>query len=353
MLSARISHLSLKKSIVPLTRTFTCSSYSLNSEKKESTENKSTENKSTEKPSIDKLLTKAVKDSNLSLSSSELIHRPELWKGLPSSVVVQLYRARVISLGKNYKRSNVELNSILSCAANPLEAQTLYNIYNSTESDIYEADSETDYDNYVTEGEYMEDPLEPYGYDEYPTGAQDIVRDFRDLMEFNRKAAFELPQLVKFRKTYKPIDKTDAPIIYKYTRFIGESHPGERKVVLQFKLKDLQLNKNAEHKFKLLSGSRYDHKTDIFLMSSDRYLEPAQNASFLSDVLNDLIKESNNKPEEFSEIPLDKRHTVAKYSKKQRKNKNFIPFPKEWEKPQNADQKIVKLADVFGVEGNV
>ncbi|KAG0677042.1 37S ribosomal protein S24, mitochondrial [Pichia californica] len=342
MFTTRFSHAALlkKKVISSSTRSFNASALL-------------TQKKTSNEESIDASLAKAASESQLSLSSSELIYRPELWKGLPSSVVVQLYRARVIALGKNYKRSDVELKSILSNAANPLEAQTLYNIYNSTEADIYKADSETDYDNYVTEGEYMEDPLEPYGFDEYPSGAQDIVRDFRDLMEFNRKAAFELPQLAQYRKPYNPVSKKDAPIIYKYTRFIGESHPGERKVVLQLKLKDLQLNENAQHKFKLLSGSRYDHKTDIFLMSSDRYLEPAQNASFLSDVLSDLIKESNNKPEEYADIPLDKRFTNSKYAKKQRKNKNFIPFPKEWERPHQADKRTIRLTNVVDAAGNV
>lgn len=275
---------------------------------------------------------------------SKLIHRPDLWKGLPNDVVVQLYRARVINLGKNYKRSEAELQSILSTASNPVEAQTLYNIYNSTEADIYKADTETDYENYVTEGEYMEDPLEPYGFDENPTSAQDIVRDFRDLMEFNRKAAFELPQLAKYRKPYTPVNKSETPVTYKYTRFLGEQHPGERKVVVSLKLSDLNLTEPAQHKFKLLAGSRYDHRTDEFLMSSDKFLEPAQNASFLSDVLSDLIKESNTNPEEFADIPLDKRHTEAKYAKKQRKNRQPVQFPPEWNNPQKSTR--VNLADI-------
>ena len=346
MYTARLSHTS---------RLLACSSRSAPARAFSACSQVKQEKKDTEKDSasLDKSLQRAARDSAISLSSSQLIHRPELWKGLPSLVVVELYRARVISLGKEYKRSETELKSILACAANPLEAQTLYNIYNSTEADIYKADSETDYDNYVTEGEYMEDPLEPYGFDEYPTGAQDIVRDFRDLMAFNRKAAFELPQLAQFRKEYKPTPRTESPVTYKYTRFIGESHPGERKVVLQLKLKDLQLSAAAEHKFKLLAGSRYDHKTDVLLMSSDRYLEPAQNASFLSDVLDDLVRECNNKPEEYADVPLDKRHTIAKYSKKQRKNKNYIPFPKDWEKPQKADERTIRLTNVVDAAGKL
>ncbi|AWU78369.1 uncharacterized protein C5L36_0E04240 [Pichia kudriavzevii] len=296
---------------------------------------------SSQASSIDAQLARLSKESKISLTSQELIDRPQLWKGLPPSTVVELYRARVISQGKNYKRSEDELKAILSCASNPLEAQTLYGIYNSTEGDIYKADSETDYENYIVEGEYMEDPLEPYGFDEYPTSAQDIVRDFRDLLEFNRKAAYELPQLAKFRKAYKPSENT--PVTYKYTRFIGESHPGERKVVLSLKLKDLNLSPLAEHKFKLLSGPRYNHKTDVFLISSDNYLEPAQNASFLSTVLNDLVNEANNNPEEFAELPLDKRHTNSIYKKKQTRGKRTIPFPKEWEQKQSPDDIKVSI----------
>lgn len=294
---------------------------------------------------LDAQLAKAQANSQMSLSSNELIYKPELWKGLPSSVIIQLYRARVIAMGKNYKRSQQELDAILETATNPLEANVLYNVYNSTEADIFKADIDTDYENYVVEGEYMEDKLEGYKFDEYPTAAQDIVRDFRDVMEFNRKAAFELPQLVKFRQEYKPVDYNTEPVVYKYTRFIGESHPAERKVTVQLKVSDLGLTPAEAHKFKLLAGSRYNYIDDVLLMSSDKFLEPAQNSSFLAEILEDLVKESKKSPEEFADVPLDKRHIEAKLLKSKRKNKKIIPFPKEWERPISMGERIVKLDD--------
>lgn len=297
------------------------------------------------KGDLDLQLAKAHANSELSLSSNELIYKPELWKGLPSNVVIQLYRARVIALGKNYERSQTELDAILETATNPLEANVLFNVYNSTEADIFKADSDTDYENYVVEGEYMEDKLEGYKFDEYPTAAQDIVRDFRDVMEFNRKAAFELPQLVKFRQEYTPVNFSEKPVVYKYTRFIGESHPAERKVTVQLKVSDLGLTEVEAHKFKLLAGSRYNYIDDVLLMSSDKFIEPAQNSSFLAEILEDLVEESKTNPQEFANVPLDKRHIEAKLLKSKRKNKKIIPFPKEWEKPISAEERSVKLDD--------
>lgn len=295
--------------------------------------------------SLDSQLLKAQADSQLNLSSQELIYKPELWKGLPSNVVVQLYRARVIALGKNYKRCQDELDALLQTATNPLEANAIYNIYNSSESNVFKADTDTDYENYVVEGEYMDDKLEPYKFDEYPTSAQDIVRDFRDVMEFNRKAAFELPQLTKYKQEYEPTNYSKTPITYKYTRFIGESHPAERKVAVQIKVSDLGLNEAETHKLKLLAGQRYNHIDDLLVMSSDKFIEPAQNASFLNDIINDLIVESKSNPEEFADVPLDKRHTEAKLLKKTRKNKRIIPFPKEWERPIKPEDRTIKLDD--------
>ena len=265
------------------------------------------------------------------LTSSSLIHHPQLWKGLPSNVIQQLYRARVIKLGKNYKPSKIELDSILSTAKSPLEAQIIYNSYISTEADVYKADADTDYDNYITEGEYMEDPLEPNGFDEYPSTAQDIVRDFRDLMEFNRKAAFELPKLSKYRQIYNNNEVT--PFKYKYTKYLGESHPAESKVSVIIDIKKLNdLNNDSLHKLKLISGPRYNPINETITITSNRFLEPAQNASFISTIINDLINESKKDPQYFNDIPLDTRHIKEKPKPK---------FPDSWLNEYIPNQKIV------------
>lgn len=298
------------------------------------------------KSNLDARILQSHANANLTADSPELVLKPELWKGLPRSRVLELYRARVISLGKNYKRSQVELDALLETARNPLEANVLFQVYNSTEADIFAADTDTDYENYVVEGEYMEDKLEGYKFDEYPTSAQDLVRDFRDIMEFNRKAAYELPQLTEFKKQYQPHDAKKQPLTFKYTRYIGETHPAERKVVLTFKVADLGLQDAAAHKLKLLAGSRYDYTNDQVTMSSDKFNEPAQNHAFLSEVVQDLIKEAGVSPEEFADVPLDKRHVDARLNKMKRKNKKFHQFPKEWSQPLSQGDRLVELGDL-------
>ncbi|OWB70692.1 hypothetical protein B5S31_g371 [[Candida] boidinii] len=315
------------------TRTFT-SSYKLSNKTEKSDDIKIQLKK------IDKELNKLAKEPTK--IDHSLINRPDLWKGLPDDVISSLYRERVLALGKNYKPSEEELKAVLSTAKNPLQAEFIKTIYNETEADIFETD-EVDYDNYISEGNFMDESEEPREWDEHPTIAQDIVRDFRDQLKFNRIAAYEMPHLAEYRQEYKPTDKKLKPVTYRYTSYLGEDHPAEKKVVLTLKVADLQLSEKEAHKFKLLSGVRYDHIKDILKMSSDKFLEPAQNTTYLSDIIDDLIKESKNKPEEFEDVPLDTRHTVAKYSKKQNKTKKIFEFPKEWEKPIDPKSRKVEI----------
>ncbi|QPG74906.1 hypothetical protein FOA43_002244 [Brettanomyces nanus] len=322
----RLSH----RGIIPISRLLTCSSryFCVSSSllKEISDAAKTSEGPAPSESLVEKMakinkeIHQVEKDSRYSLNDASLIHRPDLWKGLPDDTIIKLYRKRVVSLA---------------------EAAYIQSVYYDTESDQFDADTETDYDNYITEGEYMDDLAEPNEYDEYPTIAQDIVRDFRDQLEFNRKAAFELPALAKLREEYQPVSNKDKPVIYKYTSFLGEKNPAERKVVLKLKITDLQLSEDASHKLKLLAGPRYDYTTDILKMSSDKFLEQAQNASYLSDILKDLIAESNKDPQEFADVPLDTRSVDARLNKKRHKNKKVYEFPKDWERPiDKLDRKL-------------
>ncbi|VEU21742.1 DEKNAAC102759 [Brettanomyces naardenensis] len=295
---------------------------------------------------IDREIKKVEEHSRYSVKDASLIDRPDLWKGLPDDVIIKLYRQRVINMGKSYRRSKVELEALLSTASNPAEAAFIQSVYYDTESKQFDADTEIDYDNYITEGEYMDDLDESNEYDEYPTIAQDIVRDFRDQLEFNRKAAYELPALAKYRQEYKPVSKEVKPVTYKYTTFLGEQNPGERKVVLQLNVSDLKLSDEVSHKLKLLAGSRYDYTTDIFKMSSDKFLEPAQNASYLSDILNDLITESKRDPQEYADVPLDTRAVDARLGKRQHRNKKVYKFPEEWERKIEKGDRKMNLQEV-------
>lgn len=275
------------------------------------------------------------------LDDASLAYKPELWKGLPRETIVRLHQQRVIAMGKNYERTQDELDALLSTAEDPVEAAFIQRAFYETEADQF-----------MEAGQNV-DPLadsdetgEPFQYDEYPTVAQDIVRDFRDQLEFNRKAAYELPQLAKFRKPYVPVSHEEQPVVFKYTKYLGEDHPAERKVVLELKVADLKLKDAAAHKFKLLAGPRYNHHTDVFVMSSDRYLEAAQNQSYLSQILLDLIKESKASPKEFADLPLDTRHTDAYEAKRRRKARKTYKFPQEWERLDEKEKKLVDLGDL-------
>lgn len=292
----------------------------------------------------------AKKHSALKLDDASLILRPDLWMGLPDDLILRLYHKRVVGMGKAYRRSKEELDALLSTAKNVAEAIYIEKVYYDTESNQFDADTETDYENFLTEGEYMDDSYEANEYDEYPTVAQDIVRDFRDQLAFNRKAAYELPSLAKFKQEYKPVSAKDKPVVYKYTSFLGEENPAERKVVLQLKVSDLSLKEAEAHKLKLLAGPRYDYTTDLFKISSDKFLEPAQNATYLSDILDDLIAESKKDPKEFADVPLDTRAVDARMNKRQHKNKRQYTFPKSWEKPISAKERPVDLRSVVELD---
>ncbi|ODV85842.1 hypothetical protein CANARDRAFT_7205 [[Candida] arabinofermentans NRRL YB-2248] len=293
---------------------------------------------------LDEKLQALQRESSYNLNDNSLLLRPDLWKGLPDKKIMELYKKRVSFLGKDYKRSKVELDALLSTTQDPYQASVVETMYYETEADQFAADEETNWDDFFTEGEFMDDADEPHEYDEYPTAAQDIVRDFRDQMKFNRIAAYELPFLTQYRQEYIPPAPTEKPVTYRYTSYLGDVHPADRKVVVSLKVADLNLSSVESHKFKLLAGVRYDNTTDVFKMSSEKFLEPAQNASFLSDILDELITESKKEPEYFSDVPLDTRHTTAKYSKKSRRNLKTYKFPDSWKKPIDKMDRTVDLA---------
>ncbi|KAH3670404.1 hypothetical protein OGAPHI_000919 [Ogataea philodendri] len=296
---------------------------------------------------IDEKLKQLQEESQLNLDDGSLITRPDLWKGLPDSKVFELYQQRKTLLGTEYKRDKDELEAIVAATPDVYSAEMATQLYNAEEGDMFRNEPNFQSNAYHRSGGFLADEIEQDEYDEYPTEVQERVENFRDHLEFNRMAAYELPLLTKYRKEYVPPKKGEKPVLYRYTKFFGESHPGERKVSVSVRLSELKLTPEQSHKFKLLAGVRYDHATDVFKMSSDKYPEPAQNASFLSDVMDDLVAEAKSHPEEFADTPLDKRHTVAKYKKKQQRKRRVYEFPKEWERPITSGSRKVELKQIL------
>ncbi|CCD22276.1 mitochondrial 37S ribosomal protein mS35 NDAI_0A01180 [Naumovozyma dairenensis CBS 421] len=282
---------------------------------------------------LSRSLTTSTDDSTLYLN-------PAKWINLPPKRILQLYKERVGRLAHNYKPCKEELNALLTTSEfTETPKREIERIYHET--NLPESKKDTTASS-LTKSDWKY-AFRPYAFDELPSASLDLVEQYREQRFYNRLTAFELPLLVKYRQPYKRPDLTKNPIIYKYTSYIGEeNHPHSRKVVLSCKCKELPLNEKQLHKFKLLAKTRYDHITDIFKMSTDRFSEATQNSRYLHDIFQRLLNESKDlSKDDFSDVPLDTRHTIAKNLRKKRRH--AYKFPKEWERPQDAPPKMIPL----------
>lgn len=282
-----------------------------------------------------------------SKDSNPLYLTPANWKGLAPHTIIELYWKRRTKLGERYRSSQDELDALLTTAE-----------YTGTSAEQIKLDYEANFvdpkDTAKTRKKELflmhsnkatwEKGLESFKFDELPTVAQDNLSKLLNLQEYQRIAAFELPLLMKYREEYIPPQNKTHPIKYRYTTYLGEDdHPNNRKVVLSCYTKNLGLNDKQLHKFKLLSRDRYDHTTDLFKMSSDKFTESAQNARYLHDVLQNLLKEAKDLSEDdFSDIPLDRTH-IIKRERRNKNKKNIGSFPEEWKRPQDAPKQTVNL----------
>ena len=73
---------------------------------------------------------------------------------------------------------------------------------------------------------------------------------------------------------------------------MGEKHPAEHKVILEFTTKDLDLSPVSRRKLIKLVGARYNPETDIVKMASEMFETQAQNKRYLSDLLDKLLVEA-------------------------------------------------------------
>lgn len=83
---------------------------------------------------------------------------------------------------------------------------------------------------------------------------------------------------------------------------MGEWHPGDRKVVVEFCPSDIPgLTEEQQLKLKKLAGARYNPEKDIVRMSCERFEHQAQNKRYLGDLVNKLIAAAKASP---SPLPL-------------------------------------------------
>lgn len=89
---------------------------------------------------------------------------------------------------------------------------------------------------------------------------------------------------------------------------MGETHPAEKKVVVQFAPDDLKLTPAQTLKLKKIAGPRYNPETEMIKMGCDNYEYQAQNKRYLSNLVDDLIAAAKDPKDMFEDIPLDTRH---------------------------------------------
>ncbi|KAI1389841.1 mitochondrial ribosomal protein [Hypoxylon trugodes] len=156
--------------------------------------------------------------------------------------------------------------------------------------------------------------------DDIMSMAHGKLEEFREYREYARIAAWEMPLLSKLARPFEP-PTAQEPLRFRYTSYMGEFHPAESKVVVEFSPGDLPLNDAQQLKMKKLLGPRYNPETDIAKISCEQFEHQVQNKRYLGDLVESLVAQAKDPSDMFEDIPLDTRHHTFKVKPK---------FPREW-----------------------
>ena len=98
-----------------------------------------------------------------------------------------------------------------------------------------------------------------------------------------------------FTELAKPFEPptADMPLRFRYTTYMGEQHPAEKKVVLEFSPEDMpDLTELQTNKFRKLAGVRWNPEADTIKMSCEMFETQAQNKRYLGDLVDKLLVEA-------------------------------------------------------------
>lgn len=101
--------------------------------------------------------------------------------------------------------------------------------------------------------------------------------------------------MVKSTEMAKPFEPPNQKQVlrFRHTTYMGEQHPAEKKVVLEFCPGDMpNLTDIQRLKLKKLAGVRWNPETDIVKMSCEMFETQAQNKRYLGDLVDVLLKEA-------------------------------------------------------------
>ncbi|KAL9033982.1 MAG: hypothetical protein Q9180_005657 [Flavoplaca navasiana] len=157
--------------------------------------------------------------------------------------------------------------------------------------------------------------------DDITSTAHGELEQHREIREYARIAAWEMPMLSKLAKPFVP-PPLDKPLRFRYTTYMGETHPAAKKVVLEFCTRDLPgLSEAQRIKLVKLIGVRYNPETDLVKMSCEMFETQAQNKRYLGDLVDTLMAEAKDASDMFEDVPIDFRH---------HKSKPRFEFPENW-----------------------
>jgi small subunit ribosomal protein S35 len=112
------------------------------------------------------------------------------------------------------------------------------------------------------------------------------------------------------------------PLRFRYTTYMGEQHPAQRKVVVEFDPSDLSLDPTHTQNLIKLAGVRYNPTSKIVKMSCEDHETQAQNKRHLGDTIKALIAKAKAPESQWlKDVPVDFRHA---------KPKKRFQFPDEW-----------------------
>ena len=164
----------------------------------------------------------------------------------------------------------------------------------------------------------------------------------REMREMVRKAAWEMPLLSSLAKPFKPPTKEQV-LRWRYTTYLGDTHPASRKVVVTFIPDSLPgLNDAQKLKLKKLAGVRYNPHPSEIKMSCESFETQAQNKRYLGDTIAKLITEAKDPDaDSFSDIPLSTAHV---------KRKPQFWFPESWKLTPDKKQQLEEKRKALMIE---
>lgn len=194
--------------------------------------------------------------------------------------------------------------------------------------DIEEDDKRKVSTGFWAEGEEEMGVDEDYFGDDITSHGHGELQKQRDIREYARLIAWELPLLSQLARPFEPPTES-TPFRFRYTSYLGESHPAINKVVVEFSPPDLSLHPSPALKLtapqvaKLikLAGPRYNPNTQIVKLSCEAFDTQTQNKRFLGETINSLIAAAKDPSDTFEDVPFDFRHA---------KVKKRTEFPQEW-----------------------